>query len=367
MSILSIFRRAKSLEEGGQKIIHMEVGEPDFMPPEEAGRALHEACRKGLVRYGQAGGMAQFRGALSQYASKKFDARVNPENILASPGARFSVFAAITTLLDPGDEIIIIEPAWPAYRECALHAGIKVRTVSTTLEERWEPSMQQISDMITGNTKMIVLNYPNNPTGKILPARLQDEILSTARDSGLYVLSDEIYSDYAYSDWKSILSYGYEKSIVTQSFSKSHAMTGFRIGYAVSSEETIGKMAGIAALCLTSVAEPIQYAAIRATQADTAGNSEKIRGRLDLLSEMAKDAGLEFARPDGAMYLYARTGIGGFDGGQFADSLLDRGLAIAPGAGFGNYKNFIRISACQDENVLMQGMSILSDRLDEMR
>src|SRR5574338_533893 len=204
---LTIFLKAKALEQQGKKIIHMEVGEPDFMPPKVVQSALHEAYEKGFVRYGPALGMPQLRTALAEYASKKFGSIVKQENILVSPGGRFSVFLAISTLLNPGDEIIVIEPAWPAYVENALNSGIKVRTVQTTLENKWEPSINQISNMINPNTKMIVLNYPNNPTGKILPKKLQDEIVQMAIKNNLYILSDEIYSDYAYNDWKSVLSY----------------------------------------------------------------------------------------------------------------------------------------------------------------
>lgn len=359
-SHLSIFHKAKSLEEEGKKIIHMEVGEPDFMPPKIAGDALGQSYEKRFFRYGPVSGMPSFRQALARHILNRFNVSVEPENILVSPGARFSVFSAITTLLNPGDEMIIIEPAWPAYKDCALHAGIKARTIHTTLQDRWEPSCEQIKKMINANTKMIVLNYPNNPTGKILPEALQDEIMTVAQDNDLYVLSDEIYSEYAYTNWKSILSYNYNKSIITQSFSKSHAMTGFRIGYAVASSSIIGKMAKIASLSLTNVSEPIQYAAMQALEANTAGNTEIIKNRLDALSNKAKELGLDFIEPDGAMYLYTKIDSEGLDGVQLANRLLDRGLAIAPGEGFGDYKNFIRISACQDKNILMQGMNILS-------
>ncbi|TAK17318.1 MAG: aminotransferase class I/II-fold pyridoxal phosphate-dependent enzyme, partial [Nitrosarchaeum sp.] len=162
---LSIFLKAKTMEQEGKKIIHMEVGEPDFLPPQIVRKALEEVFDKGFLKYGQARGLTSFRESLAKYASKKFGANVSQDNIIVSPGARFSIFAAITTLLNPGDELIVIEPAWPAYKECALRAGIKVRTITTTLEERWEPTIEQIEKVINANTKMIVLNYPNNPTG----------------------------------------------------------------------------------------------------------------------------------------------------------------------------------------------------------
>jgi aspartate aminotransferase len=305
--------------------------------------------------------MPVFREELAKYVSKKFNTNVTQENIIVSPGARFSIFTAITTLLNPGDEMIVIEPAWPAYKDCALNAGIKVRTINTTLESKWEPTLEQIEKTINSNTKMIVLNYPNNPTGKILPEKLQDDIVELSKKNNLYILSDEIYSQYAKTNWKSILSYNYEKSIVTQSFSKSHAMTGFRIGYAIADTKTVEKMAKLEALCLTNVSEPIQYIAMKALDADTSENTKTVNSRLELLSQKAKEMGLEFVIPDGAMYIFARVNKEEFDGVSFANSALEKGLAIAPGEGFGNYKNYIRISACQDENTLHEGMNILRD------
>ena len=362
---LSIFLKAKSLEEQGKKIIHMEVGEPDFLPPPIVKSALEEVFDKGFLKYGQSKGMPAFREALAKYISKKFNVKTTQDNILVSPGARFSVFTAITTLLNPGDEMIVIEPAWPAYKDCALNSGIKVRTINTTLEDKWEPAIEQIKNMINSNTKMIVLNYPNNPTGKILNEKVQDSIVELATKNNLYILSDEIYSEYSKNNWKSILNYNYEKSIVTQSFSKSHAMTGFRIGYAIADSKIIEKMAKLEALCLTNVSEPIQYIAMKALEADISNNSNTVQNRLDVLIQKAKEMGLDFVVPDGAMYIFARINQEGFDGVQFANSTLERGLAVAPGEGFGNYKNFIRISACQDEKTLIEGMKILNNIMSE--
>jgi len=357
---LSIFLKAKSLELEGKKIIHMEVGEPDFLPPLIVKNALEEVYDKGFLKYGQAKGIPQFREALAQHVSKNFEVDIKQENIMVSPGARFGIFTAINTLLNPGDELIVIEPAWPAYKDCALHAGVKVRTINTTLEENWEPSISQIEQTINSNTKMITLNYPNNPTGKILPKKLQDQIVNLAIKNNLYILSDEIYSQYAYVDWKSILCYNYEKSIVTQSFSKSHAMTGFRIGYTIAHQDIIDKLSKFEALCLTNVSEPVQYIAMKALEADTTDNTNTVQRRLELLAKKAKEMNLDFVVPDGAMYVFARVNHEGFDGVQFANSLLDKGLAVAPGEGFGNYKNFIRLSACQNEEVLTDGMNILN-------
>ena len=202
---------------------------------------------------------------------------------------------------------------------------------------------------------MIILNYPNNPTGKNLPKKLLDNIMQTAKEHDLYVLSDEIYEDY-YSgpgnvegEWpKEILTYGYEKSIITKSFSKSFAMTGFRIGYAVAEPPIIEKMSKLQALSLTNVSEPIQYVALQVIKSPFEAvqeNAEIIEARLGILVESAKDIGLEFIEPDGAMYLFAKTKYKDFDATKFSEQLLERGVAIAPGEGFGDYKEFFRLTA----------------------
>ena len=362
---MEIFLKAKSLEAQGRKIIHMEVGEPDFLPPDIVRKALEEVYDKGFLKYGPAKGMPELREALAKHVSENFNAELSSDNVMVSPGARFSIFTAISALLSPGDEMIVIEPTWPAYRDCALNAGVKVRTIRTTLEGGWTPSLEQIRDTINSNTKMIILNYPNNPTGKVLDEKLQKDIIKLAETNDLYVLSDETYSQYARTDSKSILNYNYKKGIMTGSFSKSHAMTGFRIGYAVADAEVIEEMAKLQSLCLTNVSEPIQYIAMKALKADTSKNTIIIQDRLELLAEKARSMGLDFVVPDGSMYLFARVNKDGFDGSEFANIALENGVAVAPGEAFGNYRNFVRISACQDRQTLIDGMNILESMLVE--
>ena len=359
---LAIFLKAKELEQQGKKIIHLEVGEPDFSPPINVKKSLSEVYDKGFGKYGPAKGLPEFRTKLAVFANNNFDAKLDLENVMVTPGARFGVFLAISTLLDPSDEIIVIEPAWPAYRQCAINSGIKVRSIKTTLENSWEPNLNEISSCINENTKMIVLNYPNNPTGKILPKTLQDQIEEIAKKNNLYILSDEIYSNYSNQEWSSILSYNYEKSIVTQSFSKSHSMTGYRIGYLVSSKNIIEKLTKLQALCLTNVSEPIQYAAMKSLNEDVRGNTEIINERLIKLEEICKKMELEFERPDGAMYIFART-KNPINTSELSEELLNHGVAIAPGIGFGDYNEIFRISACQDIKTLIEGMDILRTKV----
>ena len=364
---LSMFLKAKALEEEGKEIIHLEVGEPDFKPPKEVKIALEEVYDKGYGKYGSPKGITELRNALAARENQE-SAKVSEENIMICPGARFGVYLAITTLLNPGDEIIVIEPAWPAYKDCALNAGVKVRTIKTTLETEWEPSVEQINNAINENTKMLVINYPNNPTGQ-WGNQLVDRIINAAKKHDLYVLSDEIYLEYDRREERGALfarwwDVQYEKTIITKSFSKSHAMTGYRIGYVIAEPSIIEKMSKLQALSLTNVSEPIQYVALQALEADVSGNTEIINSRLEVLIKIAKDIGLEFIEPEGAMYLFAKTKYKDFDATKFSEKLLERGVAIAPGEGFGDYKEFFRITAI-DETKLKEGMIILDTVLKE--
>tara|TARA_B100001079_G_C16396273_1_gene509227 strand:- start:251 stop:1615 length:1365 start_codon:yes stop_codon:yes gene_type:complete len=361
---LTIFLKAKELERQGKKIIHLEVGEPDFKPPVTVQKSLSKIYDGGFGKYGPVKGIPEFRDSIATFANNHFDCKVNSENVMIIPGARFGVFLAFSTLLNYGDEVIIIEPAWSAYRQCAINAGVKIRSIKTKLEDQWEPSLEDINSSINNNTKMIVLNYPNNPTGKILSKELLDSIFEIVKKNDLYILSDEIYSNYSNEKWKSVLSYDYEKSIITQSFSKSHSMTGYRIGYVISSNKIIEKMATLQSLCLTNVPEPIQYVAMKSINDDVSENVKIIGQRLSVLSRLAKDMELEFQIPDGAMYIFART-KNEINTSELAEKLLDYGLAIAPGNAFGDYKHFFRISACVGEEKIIQGMDILKARTNE--
>jgi aspartate aminotransferase len=357
---LSVFMKAKELESSGKKIIHLEVGEPDFPPPRSIKKALIESYKKKQYHYTDSRGLLKLRQAI---AKKVGNGTVDNEVIVTS-GGRFAIFSAMLALLKQGEEVISIDPSWPAYREFVDFAGGKIKILHTTLEERWAPDIRQLEAMIGHHTKVIILNYPNNPTGKVLDEKDIARIISLAKDNGLYVISDEVYSDYAFRGFKSLTRYKYDKSIVVSSFSKSCAMTGFRVGYGIAEKEIIDKMARVQAIALTSVAEPMQHAALSALNYNPAGNVKLIKERLDLISEKLCNMSLDFITPEGAMYVYPRLrGLIQTDA-ELVKTLLKLGVAVAPGSGFGeNYKQFIRISACQPKKLLEQGLEVIKSIL----
>ncbi len=350
---MAMFLKAKQLESEGKKIIHLEVGEPDYLPPVNVKNELLKTFEKKRIHYTQTNGVPMLRKLITQERS------VKEENVIITPGARFAVFSAMVSNISVGDELIISEPAWPAYRDCANFIGVKVKAVRTNVEQKWEFDLDQLEQLITSNTKMIVLNSPNNPTGKIIREREIDEILKLARKNDIFVLSDEVYSMYSYIPYKSILDFGYDKSIMVSSFSKSHAMTGFRVGYAISSKDIIDRISKIQAIAITSVAEPMQYAAIAAMNSNVTKNITLMKKRLDFIKRELENLPCEFINPDGGMYYFVRFN-NSIDVNKIIFNLLNEGVAVAPGIGFGEtYFDFIRISACQPTKLLNDGLKIL--------
>src|SRR5918997_1957007 len=358
---LAIFSKAKQLEASGKKIIHMEVGEPDYSPPAIVGTALAQSFPLKLYHYTDTRGIVKLRDAIATKEGRG----ISKDQVLVTPGGRFAVFSAITSLLKAGQELIVIEPAWPAYKECADFVGARTKILRTTLEDKWTPDMRRLENMINSTTKMIVLNYPNNPTGKVLDKQTIEKIVSIAKDHGLYLLSDEVYADYVFGEFSSIRRYDYAKTIMVGSFSKRYAMTGFRVGYAIASKEIISQLTRVQAVAITSVAEPMQHAALAALEVDPLDNIKLMKKRVDLVYNKLKKMSLRCVEPDGAMYAYPELPEDKEDM-PLVEKLLEKGVAIAPGSGFGDsYRRFVRISACQPHGILEEGLEVMASVMRE--
>lgn len=356
---LGIFMKARELEASGKQMIHLEVGEPDYPPPSAVGSSLSESFRLKRYHYTETRGIAKLREAI---AKKE---RVTEGRVIVTPGGRFAVFSAIVSLLKPGSELIVMDPAWPAYKECADFAGAKTRVLRTRFEDGWTPDTGMLEDMINPATKMIVLNYPNNPTGKILENKSVEKIVSLAKSNDLYLLSDEVYADYSYEkQFQSLLEFEYEKTIMVSSFSKRYAMTGFRVGYGIAMPKVIQLMNKVQAAGITSVAEPMQYAALAAIGENHKDNVSTMKERIDYVCSRLKAMSFRFVRPDGALYVFPE--LPDIYDMELVERLLEQGVAVAPGSGFGDaYKKYIRISACQPLEILAKGLDKISAVLQE--
>ncbi len=377
----SIFSKARMLESKGKGIIHLEIGEPNVKISTSVKDAFIHAIDEGRYHYTESKGISILREAIARVIKSKYNVSVDPNSdIIVTVGGRLAVNLAMLESLTAGDEVIVIEPSWPAYKDTSAFIGAKVRVLRTILEDSWSIDIDRLSKMINSNTRVIVLNYPNNPTGKIIDADTLDAIVDIAKSKGITIISDEVYSDLAFSaKFKSILEYGYENSIAIHSISKGQGLTGLRLGYAVTyNKRMIDSMSRMQGMLLTCVAEPIQHAAVKAIedQESIKRNVAVIRSRIKVLcdelramqeySYLLKDA-LSFMEPDGAMYVFVRVAKdNSFNINRFIDMLLENGVAVTPGNAFGSssyYGMFIRISAAQEEDVLTKGMNIIRDTL----
>ena len=367
IGVIGMFTLAKKLEREGNSIIHLEVGEPNFGPPEIVKKTTCAAIEKGFTHYTEPSGIPELREGIANYLNKRSKIYIRPEQVAVTSGARLSIFASILSILSSGDEAIVIQPAWPAYIDCIDSAGSRVILVKTKLEDNWEIDLESLSNIINESTKLIVINYPNNPTGKILEKKNLKTIVELAKERNITILSDEVYLDYAFESYYSILEFHDCKSIYVSSFSKSYGMTGFRIGYAVSDIETIEKISKIQALTSTSVPEFIQHAAKEALRCekDVKNYVNIIKKRINLICKELKKMKLPYYKPDGAFYVFPQISQDNtFNIEKFSfDLLKDKGVCIAPGTTFGDYPNFIRISACQEEDIILEGLNRISNLL----
>jgi aspartate aminotransferase len=360
-SPMSSFARAIQLQRQGRRsIIRLDVGEPDFAPP----RSVLEACARALfsfkTHYTLTRGIPELISELRLYLSRKHGYDASEEELMVTPGGRFAVYSAIASIVKEGESAIVVEPSWPAYRQSLQHVGARAVVIHTALEDSWEFPIEKLKESIKPNTRAIILSYPNNPTGKIITQSSFREIVGVANDAGLTVISDEIYNDYAYRPCPTVLESGAEKFVLTASFSKTWAMTGFRIGYAVSSRELISRMLALSSLMVTSVPEFIQYGAIEAlrAEAEVERNSRTMKERIDAAcAELDRlDSLLSYYRPDGAMYVFPQFSRSDMDSQRFSEELLERGVSVTPGTAFGNYTKSFRISLCQPAELLQKGI-----------
>ncbi|MDG6902375.1 MAG: aminotransferase class I/II-fold pyridoxal phosphate-dependent enzyme [Nitrososphaerota archaeon] len=363
---VSVFVRALALQRKGVKILRLDVGEPDFRPPVAVIKACSRALFDFKTHYTEPRGIPELRSALRSYLRGKHGFEADDEEVTVTPSGRFAVYAALSSVLGEGESAVVIEPNWPAYREALRHLGVRTVSVRTTLEDGWTPSVDQVQKALRPNTRALVLSYPNNPTGKVITERLFREMVGLANDLELTVISDEIYNEYCHGRCPSVLRERPKRFILTSSFSKTWAMTGFRIGYAVSSRETISAMSKMTSLMVTSVPEFIQWGAVRAlgVSAEVRRHVATMRARIRAACR-ALDAvpSLEYSKPDGGMYLFPRI-RSGESGEEFAEELMAKGVSVTPGGAFGDYPDFFRISLCRPEKDVVDGIRRMGELLD---
>jgi aspartate/methionine/tyrosine aminotransferase len=339
------------LEREGKDIIHMEVGEPDFDTPEHIKQVAWKAMREGKTKYTPSVGILELREAITEHLNLR-RIRITPEEILITPGAKHAIFCAMAATLDPGDEVIILSPCW-TYESIVRLVGAKTVYVGTSQAEGFGPNVEGVKEKVTSKTRMLLINYPNNPTGAVANKEDLQALGEIAKDNGLWILSDEIYDHLVYEgEHISIASLSgiCDRIIYVNGFSKTYAMTGWRLGYAAAPLELVKEMVKIqqaSTTCAASFVQEAGIAALRGPQDFVKKVCEEYRKRRDVLvGGLNSIGGFECTKPAGAFYVFPNIEKLGLDSAELCERLLrEAGVATVPGSEFGPYgEGHIRLS-----------------------
>jgi aspartate/methionine/tyrosine aminotransferase len=365
---LSVFARAKELERQGRSIIHLELGEPDFHPAAPVVDSLRNAVAAGRDRYCATRGIPALREEITHYLSRTRNLSIQPEQVLVAPGCKMALSLAMMALIEPGDEVLYPDPGFPIYPSFTRGLGAKAVSFSLIEKNKFQPDLDEIAAKITGKTRVLIFNSPNNPTGTVFDDRALQGIAALAIKHDLWVLTDEIYARIVFNgDYKSIslLPAMAERTVIIDGFSKSFAMTGWRLGYAIAPVHVIDAMDLLVLNTFTCAAEFTQLAAIEALRdstnaVDTMVGEYKLRRDL-FVHFLAKIPGFRCHSPEGAFYAWVNVEDTGLPAEEVQKILLEEvGVAAIAGAAFGSEgKNYLRFS-------LVSARHLLEDALDRI-
>jgi len=355
--LYEINEKALRLENSGKKIVRLNIGDPDLATPVEIVEAAYEAMKRGKTKYSSSYGELNLRQKLAEIHG------VSADNVVITPGSKWGVFSTMYLMLKQGGNVIIPTPYWTAYDLICKSLGAQTRLLKTDLETNWKIDLDKLENLIDKNTCMIILNNPNNPTSKVIDEKTLDQVVELAKEKGIAILSDEVYRTIAFVKTKSILSYG-SNHIMTTGFSKTFTMTGWRIGYVIANKELIDRITRLNQITINNVPVFIQEAALKALelQDELATKIKKeYQERAKTASKMLSAAGLEFTKPDAPFYVFPRKR--GLDSEEFTIKLLDRGVAVAPGTAFGDYREHFRISLTAPREEIKVGLKKICEAL----
>jgi aspartate/methionine/tyrosine aminotransferase len=362
---LAVFSRAKELERQGRSIIHLELGEPDFHAAAPVVDAVRNAVAAGRDRYCSPRGVPELRQAIAEYLKRTRQLDVAAEQVLVAPGCKMALSLAMMALIEPGDEVLYPDPGFPIYP--SFTRGLGATAVPFGLEEKnkFQPDIDEIARKITPRTSMIIFNSPNNPTGTVFNDNALQRLAELAVRQDLWVLSDEIYARILFSgEYKSIraLPGMADRTVIIDGFSKSFAMTGWRLGYAVAPVQVIDAMDLLVLNTFTCTAEFTQVAAIEAlrdsTNAVDAMVTEYRKRRDQFITGLARIPGFRCQAPDGAFYAWVNIEDTGLSAEELQKLLLEEaGVAGIAGAAFGpGGKNYLRFSLVSARNLLEEAL-----------
>jgi aspartate aminotransferase len=365
---LAVFTRAKELEKAGRSIIHLELGEPDFHPAAPVVDAVRAAVAEGRDRYVATRGIPPLRSAIADYLKRTRRLDVAADQVLVAPGCKMALALAMMALIEPGDEVLYPDPSFPIYPSFTRGLGAKAVPYALREVNKFQPDLAEIAAKISSKTRMLIFNSPNNPTGTVFSDGAITQIAELARKHDLWVLADEIYARILFGgEYKSIwaLPGMAERTVIIDGFSKSFAMTGWRLGYAVAQKHVIDALDMLVLNTFTCTAEFSQVAAIEALRDSTnavPAMVEEYRKRRDLfVGKLNRIPGFRCQSPDGAFYAWVNIEETGTAAEEVQRVLLEEaGVAGIAGAAFGaEGKKYLRFS-------LVSATHLLEDALERI-
>jgi aspartate aminotransferase len=356
-----VLARAKALEAQGKDMIHLQIGEPDFDTPPHIVEAAVKALRDGQTHYCPAPGIPELREAAADYLSRTRSISVDPGRVLVTPGAKPFLFFGVLATCNPGDEVIYPNPGFPIYESVIRWAGATPVPLPLTEESGFAFSAEDLAERLTSKTKLVILNSPANPTGGVVPREVNAEVAKLLADHSCYILTDEVYCEMVYDgEHDSIASHGdlLDRTILLDGFSKTFAMTGWRLGYAAVPKDLVEPLTRLFINCHSCTPPASQLAGVAALTGpmdDVRAMIEEFRSRRELVVAGLNDLpGVSCVEPKGAFYAFPNITGTGMKARDLQNQLLeDAGVAMLAGTAFGEHgEGYMRVSyANSPENI----------------
>jgi aspartate/methionine/tyrosine aminotransferase len=371
-SAFEVLARAKALEAEGRRIIHLQIGEPDFDTPPHVVEAAAQALRDGHTHYCPAPGIPELREAAAAYLSRTRGLAIEPGRVLVTPGAKPFLFFGVLATCDPGDEVIYPNPGFPIYESVIRWSGATPVPLPITEDRGFAFTAQDVADRLTARTRLIILNSPANPTGGVVPGDVVDELADVLAGHDCWILSDEVYSEMVYEgEHASIASRPgmLDRTILLDGFSKTFAMTGWRLGYAAVPEPLVEPLTRLFINCHSCTPPATQLAGVAALtgpwDAVEAMMAEFRARRRLVVDGLNAIPGVSCIEPAGAFYAFPNVTGTGMSARTLQDRLLEEaGVAMLAGTAFGAYgEGYMRVSYANSQENLREALEITADLL----
>jgi len=365
-----VLNKARALERQGKSIIHLEIGEPDFDTPANVVEAGVEALHKGWTHYGPSAGLPDLRQAIADYVGKTRAVKVSPDEVVVVPGGKPIIFFTMLALVDQGDEVIFPNPGFPIYESMINYVGGKAIPIQLKEERDFCLDVKELASLINDRTRLIILNSPQNPTGGVMTRRDVHDVAEAIGERNIMILSDEIYSRLLFEgDHYSIMSVpGFkDRTILLDGFSKTYAMTGWRMGYGVMRPDLATHMTRLMTnsnSCTASFTQVAGIEAIKGDQSSVDHMRDEFKKRRDVVVEgLNKIKGFSCRLPKGAFYVFPNVTKTGWKSKKLADALLEEaGVACLSGTAFGDFgEGYLRFSVANS----MENLKAALDRVSE--